>query len=144
MLLAPMPPLMFMGEEWGSTRPFPFFCDFQGDLAEAVRKGRREEFKSAYAQMGDEIPDPLAEETFRSAILDWNALATPAGKKRLALVRDLLAVRREEVVPRLAGARFGAAEWNGDMLTAAWPLGGTEGLHLLAHLSPKGGPPPPR
>src|SRR5258707_50815 len=37
-LLAPMPPLMFMGEEWGSTTPFPFFCDFHGALADAVRK----------------------------------------------------------------------------------------------------------
>ncbi len=60
MLLAPMPPLMFMGEEWGSTQPFPFFCDFQGDLAEAVREGRRQEFREAYAnqqQLGN-IPDP--------------------------------------------------------------------------------------
>ena len=72
-----------MGEEWGSDRPFPFFCDFQGELAQAVRKGRREEFKSAYAELGDGIPDPLAEETFRSAVLDWDARddagrATPA------------------------------------------------------------------
>ena len=72
-LLAPMPPLLFMGEEWGSRQPFPFFCDFAGPLADAVRKGRREEFKVAYAEMGDEIPDPLAEETFRSAVLDWDA-----------------------------------------------------------------------
>jgi maltooligosyltrehalose trehalohydrolase len=49
-LLAPMPPLLFMGEEWGSERPFPFFCDFHGALAQAVRKGRREEFKAAYAE----------------------------------------------------------------------------------------------
>src|SRR5712691_137991 len=41
MLLAPMPPLMFMGEEWGARTPFPFFCDFTGSLAEAVRNGRR-------------------------------------------------------------------------------------------------------
>src|SRR5262249_28352033 len=27
-LLAPMPPLLFMGEEWGAIQPFPFFCDF--------------------------------------------------------------------------------------------------------------------
>src|SRR5262249_128090 len=40
-LLTPMPPLMFMGEEWGSIRPFPFFCDFRGELAQAVRQGRR-------------------------------------------------------------------------------------------------------
>src|SRR5712671_4112711 len=45
MLLAPMPPLLFMGEEWGSKQPFPFFCDSQGALADAVRQGRRREFE---------------------------------------------------------------------------------------------------
>ena len=72
-LLAPMIPMLFMGEEWGSTAPFPFFCDFQGDLADAVRNGRRKEFAGAYAKYGDEVPDPLDEATFRSAVLDWNA-----------------------------------------------------------------------
>ena len=37
-------PMLFMGEEWGSKAPFPFFCDFKGDLADAVRKGRRAEY----------------------------------------------------------------------------------------------------
>ena len=59
-LLAPTVPMLFMGEEWGSTKPFPFFCDFRGDLAEAVRSGRRKEFADAYARYGDEIPDPIA------------------------------------------------------------------------------------
>src|SRR5262249_49801533 len=43
-LLAPSPPLLFMGEELGATMPFLFFCDFTGDLADAVREGRRREF----------------------------------------------------------------------------------------------------
>ena len=58
-LLAPHIPMLFMGEEWGSKAPFPFFCDFEGDLAEAVRQGRRREYAWAYAKYGDEIPDPL-------------------------------------------------------------------------------------
>jgi maltooligosyltrehalose trehalohydrolase len=133
-LLVPMPPLMFMGEEWGSTKPFPFFCDFHGALAEAVRKGRRAEFKSAYAEMGDEIPDPLLEETFRSAVLDWPASATPAGQKRLALVRGLLAARVNEIAPRLAGATFGSAHFDRAVLIASWRLADGKGLHLLANL----------
>ena len=60
-LLAPAPPLMFMGDEWGAREPFPFFCDFKGDLAEAVRNGRRKEFAEAYARHNDEVPDPLSE-----------------------------------------------------------------------------------
>jgi maltooligosyltrehalose trehalohydrolase len=34
--------MLFMGEEWAAAQPFPFFCDFDADLADAVRKGRRE------------------------------------------------------------------------------------------------------
>jgi malto-oligosyltrehalose trehalohydrolase len=134
-LLAPMVPLLFMGEEWGSCRPFPFFCDFRGDLADAVRRGRRAEFKSAYESRGDDIPDPLAEETFRSATLDWEACATPAGRRRLALVRDLLRTRREAIVPRLAGAAFGTAQWDDHVLTADWRLVDGYRLVLLANLS---------
>src|SRR6185369_6772303 len=57
-LLAPAPPLLFMGDEWGARRPFPFFCDFTGELAEAVRDGRRKEFAGVFAKHHDEIPDP--------------------------------------------------------------------------------------
>ncbi len=134
-LLAPMPPMLFMGEEWGATAPFPFFCDFAGDLAEAVRKGRREEFKSAYAEMDGDIPDPLLEATFRSAILDWQARATPAGEQRLALVRHLLITRKIEIVPRLSVAAFGDAHFEGDILQARWHFGAEESLFLLANLS---------
>jgi maltooligosyltrehalose trehalohydrolase len=136
-LLAPMPPLLFMGEEWGSATPFPFFCDFHGALADAVRKGRRAEFKSAYDQFGDDIPDPLAEETFRSAILDWEALATAGAGARLDLVRSLMTIRYAEVVPHLAGASFGTAtiRSNDDLLAAGWRLGNGCTLNLVANLA---------
>ena len=75
-LLAPAIPMLFMGEEWGSKAPFPFFCDFKGELANAVRNGRRKEFASAYDKYGDDIPDPLEIQTAQSATLDWgNGLA---------------------------------------------------------------------
>lgn len=141
-LLSPMPPLMFMGEEWGSTRPFPFFCDFEGELADAVRKGRREEFKAAYAAFGAEIPDPLAEETFSAAILDWDARLEGAGKERLALVRKLLATRQREIVPHLAAATFGTACVDGTLLSANWHLDGGQQLALLANLSARPAPNP--
>jgi maltooligosyltrehalose trehalohydrolase len=134
-LLAPMPPLLFMGEEWGSTQPFPFFCDFQGPLGDAVRKGRRREFESAYAELGHAIPDPLEEATFRMAVLDWRAPATQCGRKRLALIRDLLATRRREIVPRLAGAKFAAARSDQHLLTSDWLLADGQTLRLLANLS---------
>ena len=134
-LLAPAIPMLFMGEEWGSKMPFPFFCDFKGDLAEAVRKGRREEYAWAYATYGDDVPDPLSEATFRSAILDWET-SSGSGAERLALVRELLAIRRHHIMPRLAGARFGEARMADDgTLKANWHLGDDARLLLTANLS---------
>jgi malto-oligosyltrehalose trehalohydrolase len=136
-LLAPMIPMLFMGEEWGSNAPFPFFCDFHGDLAEAVRKGRRKEFAGAYAKYGNEIPDPLDPSTFQSAVLDWESHHDQPGRKRLALVRELLSIRRREIVPRLAGATFGDAHvLDNGLLTASWRMGDGALLRLKANLSP--------
>jgi maltooligosyltrehalose trehalohydrolase len=134
-LLAPTIPMLFMGEEWGSKVPFPFFCDFKGGLAEAVRKGRRDEYAWAYEKFGDDVPDPLGEATFRSAILDWETTAD-GGRERLALVRELLAIRRQHIMPRLAGARFGEARVADDgTLNANWQLGTDARLSLTANLS---------
>ncbi|MFC1970861.1 malto-oligosyltrehalose trehalohydrolase, partial [Chloroflexota bacterium] len=67
-LLSPFMPLLFMGEEYGETSPFPYFVSHNDpELIEAVRKGRREEFL-AFDWQG-EIPDPQDESTFLSAKL---------------------------------------------------------------------------
>jgi maltooligosyltrehalose trehalohydrolase len=135
-LLAPAVPMLFMGEEWGSTAPFPFFCDFKGDLADAVRKGRRVEFAWAYAKYGDEVPDPLERSTLESAVLDWDSRNEASGRKRLALVRDLLTIRREKIMPRLAGSTFGEAHAaDNGLLTAHWRMGDGALLRLAANLS---------
>jgi len=135
-LLAPMTPMLFMGEEWGSKAPFPFFCDFPGDLANAVRAGRRQEYAWAYAKYGDEVPDPLAPTTFRSAVLDWDARDTAGGRNRLELIRQLLAIRHREITPRLAGATFGEAQADDNgFLTASWRMGDGATLRLVANLS---------
>jgi malto-oligosyltrehalose trehalohydrolase len=142
-LLAPAVPMLFMGEEWGSKAPFPFFCDFEGDLAEAVRQGRRNEFSAAYAKYGDEIPDPLDQSTLQSAMLDWDARNEAVGSRRLALVQDLLAIRRREIIPRLAGAAFGEADAaDNGLLTASWRMGDGTTLSLLANLSDRDIPRP--
>ena len=85
-LLAPQIPMIFMGEEWGAAQPFPFFCDFAGDLAAAVRNGRSAEF-ARFPEFQDpgqreRIPDPVARETFMSTKLRWGEAAcgdTPNG-----------------------------------------------------------------
>jgi malto-oligosyltrehalose trehalohydrolase len=141
-LLAPMPPLLFMGEEWGATQPFPFFCDFAGDLAEAVRNGRKREFAEAYAGLGSEWPDPLAQRTFDSAVLDWNAPTREPHRRRLQLVRRLLAIRAREIVPRLAEASGGRAQSDRGVITAQWRLADGSQLRLLANLTGEVAPNP--
>ena len=50
-----------MGEEWGAPEPFCFFTDFHGELADAVREGRRRSSRS-FPEFSDQrcekIPDP--------------------------------------------------------------------------------------
>ena len=102
-LLAPSPPLLFMGEEWGCRQPFLFFCDFEGELGEAVRNGRREEFKR-FASFKSSIPDPLAESTFKQCVLDW----TKRDATWLAHYKKLLQLRARAVAPR----NFGPGKYN--------------------------------
>jgi maltooligosyltrehalose trehalohydrolase len=94
-LLSPYVPMLFMGEEYDETNPFLYFVS-HGDnaLVEAVRKGRRDEFKAF--GWGEDIPDPQAEGTFLSSRLDRTRSSTPEGSAMLALYRALLKLRREE------------------------------------------------
>ena len=135
LLLSPMIPMMFMGEEWGSRAPFPFFCDFKGDLADAVRNGRRKEFAEAYETYGNDVPDPLAAETLSAAVLNWSERET-SGQARLDRVRSLLRVRKDEVVPYLKSSSFSRAslEGDGDLLAGDWRLDHRT-LFLTANLS---------
>ena len=111
-------------------RPFRSFAILRA-IWDAVRKGRRSEYAWAYAEFGDEVPDALVESTFQSARLDWNERGEPPAKRRLTLVRELLAIRQREIVPRLAGAAFGEAKaTDGGLLTAHWRMG--DGATLFA------------
>ena len=142
LLLAPGPPLLFMGEEWGSRRRFPYFCDFEPELAQAVTAGRRREF-ARFARFRDPkaraaIPDPGDPATFASARLDWEELAQPEHADWLAYYRHLLALRRRELVPRLAdipgnSAEFGIVAERG--LRVRWVLSRGERYDLMANLS---------
>jgi maltooligosyltrehalose trehalohydrolase len=105
LLLAPSPPLLFMGEEFGARTPFLFFCDFTGDLAKAVTKGRRSEFKR-FAKFADpalraKIPDPNAESTFLKSKLDWQSLQNKERQSWLNFYKELLSLRQRTIVPLL-------------------------------------------
>jgi malto-oligosyltrehalose trehalohydrolase len=137
-LLAPSPPLLFMGEEFGAATPFLYFCDFQGELAAAVRDGRRREFarfrRFAEAAARERIPDPNDPASFAASRLDWDCLGRAPHREWLEFYRRLLALRRDLVVPRLRGMGGGAAHWQriGTRgLVARWSLG--DGARLCLH-----------
>lgn len=141
-LLAPAPPLLFMGEEFAAAQPFLYFCDFGADLAAAVTRGRREEF-SRHADFADaasrqRIPDPNTEDTFRRCRLDWDCLGREPHLSRAARYRDLLALRRREILPRLAGmpAAATAVPCGERALSIRWTLGDGAQLALVANLGP--------
>lgn len=141
-LLAPSPPLIFMGEEWAASTPFLFFCDFGGSLAEAVRESRRSEFKR-FAEFHDakareRIPDPNALSTFLKSRLDWSERERSPHRDMLAFYTGLLAIRRREIVPRLPGIGGRSGEHHVDSdggLTCLWTLADGYRLQLRANLT---------
>lgn len=142
LLLAPSPPLIFMGEEFGAGSPFLFFCEFGPELAAAVTKGRREEF-GKFERFRDPavkatIPDPNDPATFAASKLDWSETDRALHAEWLAFYRALLALRHAHIVPRLAGMRSGGsfALIGNEVLRVDWTLGDGARLHLVANFSP--------
>lgn len=140
LLLAPSPPLLFMGEEFGATTPFLFFCDFGPELAAKVTEGRRSEFtrfqqfSSPEAQA--KIPDPNDEETFLRSKLDWESAAQEPHRSWLKLYQRLLSVRRARIVPLIKGISLGQASFDvlsPDAIDVRWPLLKRAGLRLIAN-----------
>ena len=145
-LLLPQIPMLFMGEEWNTSRPFPFFCDFGCDLADAVRNGRRREF-ARFPEFQDpaqqeRIPDPQAKATFEAGKLRWEELSEPEHADWLAWYRRILVVRRERIVPLLSkihrGGRYEVVA--PDVVIVRWAVEGAGELVLAANLTGEGMP----
>jgi malto-oligosyltrehalose trehalohydrolase len=138
LLLAPSPPMLFMGEEWAATEPFPYFCDFEPELAAKVRAGRLREF----AHFQGALPDPCDESTFASAHLQWNRLQAPQHARMFDHYRRLLAIRRRDIVPLLPRILGGAcvASDPGGAFAVDWRLRDDGVLHLLANLKDTSAP----
>ncbi|CAB5552810.1 Malto-oligosyltrehalose trehalohydrolase [Pseudomonas putida] len=136
LLLAPMIPLLFMGDEEGSRRPFLFFTDHHDELADAVREGRRAEFAhfAAFADPAqrERIPDPNAQATFDASQLAVQEVV--AGWH--GLYQRLLTLRRLHLTPRLPGSRaLGATVLGERALTARWRLGDGSQLRIDLNLA---------
>jgi 1,4-alpha-glucan branching enzyme len=144
LLLAPSPPLLFMGEEFDADTPFLFFCDFAPELAEKVTSGRRSEF-AKFAQFSSpqgqaQIPDPNAKETFLRSKLDWNSVQQERHCNWLKFYRDLLKRRSEQVVPRISDIAPGRAEFEVMRqlgLYVRWPFKKSGSLQLFANFDHK-------
>ena len=101
-LLSPFTPMLFMGEEWGTSTPWQFFTDYTDpELAQAVRDGRRAEFAghghadaSGATDRGPEVPDPQDPATFERSRLDWSETTQPEHVRMLAWYRTLIELRR--------------------------------------------------
>ena len=144
LLLAPQVPLLFMGEEYAAPQPFLYFCDYEGELAHAVREGRRAEFAGfrtfAAPESRAAIPDPNAAATFERSRLDWNERAGEVHAQRLSDIRALLRVRADYVrpcIPRVIAAES-SYEVRDRGLRVQWPLTGDAALVLLANLCASG------
>lgn len=139
LLLAPSPPLLFMGEEFAAATPFLFFCDFGPELAAKVSAGRLAEFPqfaSAYSGVS-EIPDPNRKETFWCSKLDWPSVDAGNHRSWLQFYRELLTCRHKDVVPKIKGLAAGKAQYSilgPRALTVRWPLVQSGALELRANL----------
>lgn len=151
-LLSPHTPMLFMGDEFAATTPFLYFCDFGPELAQAVSRGRREEFRrfSAFSEETARacIPDPNDAATFLASKLDWNERDTPEHREWWAGIKLLLELRQRCLVPLLASfCGTGRFRCTGDTLWVEWALGHRSGEPqcpqwcLLAHFGcgPVGG-----
>ena len=136
-LLAPQPPLLFMGEEWSASEPFPWFCDFEPLLAAQVREQRALEVPGS--------PDPGAVATWAAARLDWSALRQTPHARALTHYRRLLTIRRRDIVPLLPDLGAGRCTYPaaGGAFAVDWTTR-EQTLHLIANLGATPAPLPAR
>ena len=95
-LASPFTPMMFMGEEFGSSSPFLFFTDSPDkEFARKIFQGRKEEFRS-FNWTGD-LPDPGSIETFIASKVDHARSEEGTGKKFLKYYKNLISIRKRYI-----------------------------------------------
>jgi malto-oligosyltrehalose trehalohydrolase len=141
LLLSPQIPFLFMGEEYGETRPFQYFCDYDGELGDIIRKGRAREAEGFGGLRSGispkDLPDPNALNTFEHSKLDWSGPESPPGKIWQEFVRDLVQLRRAHIIPLMRRSTFEMADIEKDrdgVLALSWRFGKSR-LQLRANLS---------
>ena len=122
-LLSPGTPMFFQGQEFAASSPFVYFADHAGELGAAVRAGRARfmsQFRSSATRpLGDALPDPHDEDTFRRCQLRHEE--RERNTAAVALHRDLLRLRREDrVLSEVSGSRCDGAVLTDRALALRW------------------------
>ncbi len=82
-----------MGEEYGESSPFLYFISHSDEaVIEAVRKGRKEEFREFGLQA--EPPDPQSPETYLRSKIKWEDRYTGRHSTILEFYRTLIGLRK--------------------------------------------------
>ncbi|MBV8357869.1 MAG: malto-oligosyltrehalose trehalohydrolase [Deltaproteobacteria bacterium] len=111
-MLAPLIPMLFQGEEWAASTPFQYFTDHQeADLARAVSEGRKKEF-AAFGWHPEDIPDPQETAAFQRSKLIWTEAAHEPHKSILDWYKRLIHLRAS--VHQLRDGRFNEVDVNYD------------------------------
>jgi malto-oligosyltrehalose trehalohydrolase len=154
LLLAPGIPLIYMGQEWETEKPFQFFCHFEDPLAGLVSEGRRKEFAKfpefTQAENRERIPNPCEVKTFENSKLDWSELKQPKHANWLAFYQQLLSIRKVRIVPILPALISGEAQahryevFATSGMQAQWALSNGRHLQLTANLAERALTAPPK
>jgi len=137
-LLSPTIPMIFMGEEWAASTPFLYFADVREELRQSVRETRREQMADfPDPAIWSRMPNPSEPLTWRSSVLDWTERREERHARVLAFYRELIEVRRRELVPCLAGIGGHAGRIlraDGGILDVAWRLADASTWRITANL----------
>ncbi|QTK80582.1 Malto-oligosyltrehalose trehalohydrolase [Agrobacterium tumefaciens] len=105
LLLAPQTPLMFMGDDHGSTNPFFFFSDHPENDREQEIKNRLKQAESFQGELPPDAPqvvlDPNDPHTMQVSTLKWDEAETTEGKLARERMKALLEKRRRYIWPLL-------------------------------------------
>jgi maltooligosyltrehalose trehalohydrolase len=149
LLCGPALPMLFQGQEFGSSRPFAYFADHEDELAAAVDQGRLE-FLAQFPSLKSEdmkrlIPKAAARHTYEMSCLAEEERTTDNPWFRMH--RDLLRLRKtDEVLSELGSERVGVESSAPTSSLLLVRYGGQSGDRLLVvnfaddHLSPMNDP----
>lgn len=99
LLLSPNIPMIFQGQEFGSSKPFYYFADHSKKLNLQIKKGRKK-FLSQFPRLADEgvnvVEDPSKPQTYEKCILDFSE--KEKNSYLYQLHKDLIALRKRDSV----------------------------------------------